>query len=124
MLDDLGMLCGKVGLFAGIVDDVEQLDAVVDDFGNAATAAVEAGFDAIEIHMGHGYLLSSFFSPNLNKRSDRYGGTTARRAELEQLAARASEGIDDLQPFKAREFVDALFEPGAGAVKAGAEARR
>ena len=34
------------------------------------------------------------------------------------------EGIDDLQPFKAREFVDALFEPGAGAVKAGAEARR
>ena len=50
---------------------LEQLDAVVDDFGNAATAAVEAGFDAIEIHMGHGYLLSSFFSPNLNKRSDR-----------------------------------------------------
>ena len=34
------------------------------------------------------------------------------------------EGIDDLQPFKAREFVDALFEPGAGAVKSGAEARR
>lgn len=65
----------------------EQLDAVVDDFGNAATAAVEAGFDAIEIHMGHGYLLSSFFSPNLNKRSDRYGGTTARRAELARRVA-------------------------------------
>lgn len=59
-----------------------QLEAVVDDFGAAAAHAVDAGFDAIEIHMGHGYLLSSFFSPNLNRRSDSYGGDTVRRAEL------------------------------------------
>lgn len=52
-----------------------QLDGVVDDFGAAAAHAVDAGFDAIEIHMGHGYLLSSFFSPNLNRRTDRYGVT-------------------------------------------------
>lgn len=65
----------------------EQLDEVVDDFGAAAANAVEAGFDAVEIHMGHGYLLSSFFSPNLNKRSDRYGGDTARRAELARRVA-------------------------------------
>jgi 2,4-dienoyl-CoA reductase-like NADH-dependent reductase (Old Yellow Enzyme family) len=65
----------------------EQLDAVVDDFGSAAAAAVSAGFDAIEIHMGHGYLISSFFSPNLNKRTDRYGGTTVRRAELARRVA-------------------------------------
>ncbi|MCV7288041.1 NADH:flavin oxidoreductase [Mycolicibacterium wolinskyi] len=65
----------------------EQLEKVVGQFGIAARNAVEAGFDAIEIHMGHGYLLSSFFSPNLNKRTDAYGGTTARRAELARRVA-------------------------------------
>lgn len=65
----------------------EQLDAVIDDFGTAAANAVEAGFDAIEIHMGHGYLLSSFFSPKLNKRSDSFGGDTVRRAELARRVA-------------------------------------
>jgi 4,4'-dithiodibutanoate disulfide reductase len=64
-----------------------QLDQVVDEFAAAAAHAVEAGFDAIEIHMGHGYLLSSFFSPRLNKRSDRYGGSTVRRAELARRVA-------------------------------------
>ncbi|OBJ51577.1 NADH:flavin oxidoreductase [Mycobacterium asiaticum] len=64
-----------------------QLEAVVDDFGAAARNAVEAGFDAIEIHMGHGYLLSSFFSPSLNKRRDNYGGDTTRRAELARRVA-------------------------------------
>ncbi|OBK16928.1 NADH:flavin oxidoreductase [Mycobacterium asiaticum] len=65
----------------------DQLEAVVDDFGAAARNAVEAGFDAIEIHMGHGYLLSSFFSPSLNKRRDSYGGDTTRRAELARRVA-------------------------------------
>lgn len=65
----------------------EQLDAVVDGFGAAAQNAVDAGFDALEIHMGHGYLLSSFFSPNLNRRTDRYGGDTVRRAELARRVA-------------------------------------
>jgi 2,4-dienoyl-CoA reductase-like NADH-dependent reductase (Old Yellow Enzyme family) len=61
---------------------VAQLGEVVDDFGAAARNAVAAGFDAIEVHLGHGYLVSSFFSPNLNKRTDQFGGDTARRAEL------------------------------------------
>lgn len=64
-----------------------QLEAVVEEFGAAARHAVEAGFDAIEIHMGHGYLLSSFFSPNLNRRTDDFGGDTARRAELARRVA-------------------------------------
>jgi hypothetical protein len=59
-----------------------QLDEVIDDFGAAARNAVDAGFDAIEVHLGHGYLVSSFFSPNLNKRNDRFGGDMERRAEL------------------------------------------
>ncbi len=52
----------------------EELDQVTRDFEDAARNAVEAGFDAIEVHLGHNYLLSSFMSPNLNKRTDEYGG--------------------------------------------------
>jgi 2,4-dienoyl-CoA reductase-like NADH-dependent reductase (Old Yellow Enzyme family) len=75
-----------------------QLDQVIDDFGAAARNAVDAGFDAIEVHLGHGYLVSSFFSPNLNKRSDRYGGDMARRAELarrvlERVRHEAGDGV-------------------------------
>jgi len=85
-----------MGLVRGAT--VSQLDALVDDFGTAAANAVDAGFDAIEIHMGHGYLLSSFFSPNLNRRTDRYGGNTVRRAELarrvaERVRARVGENV-------------------------------
>ncbi|MGV9746120.1 NADH:flavin oxidoreductase [Rhodococcus zopfii] len=57
-----------------------QLDRVVEDYEHAARNAVEAGFDALEVHLGHNYLLSSFMSPNLNKRTDRYGGSLEKRS--------------------------------------------
>lgn len=57
-----------------------QLDAVVEEFSAATAVAVSAGFDAIEVHLGHNYLLSSFFSPNLNKRKDDYGGSLEKRS--------------------------------------------
>jgi 4,4'-dithiodibutanoate disulfide reductase len=57
-----------------------QLDEVVTDFERAARVADQAGFDAVEVHLGHGYLLSSFLSPNLNRRRDDYGGSLANRA--------------------------------------------
>jgi 2,4-dienoyl-CoA reductase-like NADH-dependent reductase (Old Yellow Enzyme family) len=69
-----------MGLVRGAT--VAQLDQVISDFGAAARNAVDAGFDAIEVHLGHGYLVSSFFSPNVNKRTDRYGGDMVRRAEF------------------------------------------
>jgi 2,4-dienoyl-CoA reductase-like NADH-dependent reductase (Old Yellow Enzyme family) len=52
------------------------------DFGRAARAAREAGFDAVEVHLGHGYLLSSFLSPQLNRRHDEYGGSLENRARF------------------------------------------
>ncbi|WP_072690473.1 4,4'-dithiodibutanoate disulfide reductase [Rhodococcus marinonascens] len=58
----------------------EDLDRVIRDFEDAARNAVDAGFDAIEVHLGHNYLLSSFMSPNLNRRKDEYGGSLERRA--------------------------------------------
>lgn len=52
----------------------EGIKKVVDAFKDAAVRSVKAGFDVIEIHAAHGYLLSSFLSPNVNTRTDEYGG--------------------------------------------------
>lgn len=57
----------------------EDMVRVRDDFARATAMAVEAGFDMIEIHMAHGYLLSSFISPLSNVRSDEYGGSIQGR---------------------------------------------
>src|SRR5439155_17858381 len=59
-----------------------DLARVRDDFGTAARNAVAAGFDAVEVHLGHGYLLSSFLSPRLNRRRDGYGGSIEARARF------------------------------------------
>jgi len=56
----------------------EILDKIA-DFRKAASLAKQAGFDAIEIHAGHGYLLSQFLSPWTNHRTDRYGGQLENR---------------------------------------------
>ncbi len=58
----------------------EDLRKVSDDFANAAMALKNIGFDAVELHMGHGYLLSQFLCPWTNKRKDEYGGTIENRA--------------------------------------------
>jgi anthraniloyl-CoA monooxygenase len=55
------------------------MDAVVADFVAAARRGVDAGFDLVEIHAAHGYLLSSFLSPLSNRRTDEYGGSPANR---------------------------------------------
>jgi len=74
-----------------------QIDEVVGDFDRAARLAVDAGFDAVEVHLGHNYLLSSFMSPNLNRRRDRYGGSIENRARFGRRvveAVRAAVGDD------------------------------
>jgi len=56
-----------------------DMDSVRDDFVRAAEMAEEAGFDMLEIHFAHGYLLSTFISPLTNIRGDEYGGAQANR---------------------------------------------
>lgn len=67
----------------------EELARVTRAHANAARTAAESGFDAAEIHFGHNYLASSFLSPRLNKRTDRYGGSLRNRARLCRDIARA-----------------------------------
>ena len=57
----------------------EELYTLIDDYGAAADRAVKAGFDGVELHGAHGYLLNQFFTPLLNKRSDEFGGSLANR---------------------------------------------
>ena len=61
---------------------IDEIKSIVDDFGNAALRAKTAGFDAVEIHAAHGYLVHGFFSPFSNKRTDEYGGNLRNRARI------------------------------------------
>ncbi|MEZ5374147.1 MAG: NADH:flavin oxidoreductase [Microthrixaceae bacterium] len=73
-----------------------QLAEVVADFVTAAGVAVDAGFDVLELHLGHNYLLSSFLSPNLNRRRDRYGGSLENRLRFPRRVVDAVRGaVDD-----------------------------
>ena len=72
-----------------------DLDEVVADFERAARVAVAAGFDAVEVHLGHNYLLSSFLSPNLNKRTDDLGGSLEHRAAYPRRVVQAVRAATD-----------------------------
>lgn len=69
--------------------DLDGIDAVVDAFAAGARRAVQAGFDVLEIHAAHGYLLHQFLSPLSNARDDEYGGSLENRARLVLRVVRA-----------------------------------
>ena len=67
----------KTGARALTLAEVERLR---DDFIAAGSRAEKAGFDGVEIHGAHGYILAQFLSPEVNRRDDRYGGSLENRA--------------------------------------------
>lgn len=75
----VGVLSGRLWRKAMSESD---MDRIAGYYARAAELAGEAGFDAVEIHMGHGYLLAQYLSPLYNKRRDSFGGLAERRAEF------------------------------------------
>jgi len=67
---------------------LEEIPIIVERFGQAARRVKEAGFNAVDVHGGHGYLIASFLSPLTNKRVDGYGGDTQQRARFAVEVAR------------------------------------
>ncbi|WP_051940286.1 NADH:flavin oxidoreductase [Phaeacidiphilus oryzae] len=75
MFNPLAMRMGR----AATEDDIAR---IIGAHGEAARLAAEAGFDAVEVHLGHNYFASSFLSPRLNRRRDGYGGSLENRAKV------------------------------------------
>lgn len=73
-----------------------DIERITGDFASAARLLERAGFDAVEVHVGHGYLLSEFLSPKLNRRRDQWGGTLENRARFTrgvlEAVRRATDG--------------------------------
>ena len=83
--------------------DEAGIRGVIEAFVEAARRAVRAGFDVIEIHSAHGYLLHEFLSPLSNQRTDRYGGSLENRMRLSLEVARAvRQAIPDEMPLFVR----------------------
>jgi len=78
----------------------EEIDGIVDDFAAAAVRGREAGFDAIQLHGAHGYLMSQFISPLYNHRTDRWGGSAEnRRRFYTEVVHRVRQAIGPDFPF-------------------------
>ena len=73
--------------------DQAGIDAVVDGFRQAARRALKAGFDLVEIHAAHGYLIHEFLSPLSNQRTDNYGGSFQNRVRLMLQVAEAVRAV-------------------------------
>ena len=95
----------------------EGIAAVVDDFAAAAKRSLEAGFDVIEVHAAHGYLLHEFLSPLSNRRTDEYGGSFDNRVRLLLDVVRAvGAAVPGETPLVVRisatDWADIPVEPG------------
>ena len=90
---------------------VEDIRAVVKAYGAAARRAQNAGFDGVQIHAAHGYLLSQFLSPAFNRRNDAYGGDVRHRARavvevLQQIRQAVGREYPVLVKMNCRDFIE------------------
>ncbi|PWY68372.1 NADH oxidase [Aspergillus eucalypticola CBS 122712] len=95
-----------------------EVEKLVKDFAGAAKRAVRAGFDAIEVHAAHGYLLHQFLSPVSNHRTDRYGGSFENRIRLLlEVCDAIRVSIPDTMPLLVRISATDWFEFDEGLKK-------
>ena len=112
--------------------DLAGIQTVIADFAAAARRAVTAGFDVLELHAAHGYLLHQFLSPLSNRRTDEFGGSLQNRARLllrvvEAVRAEVGESVPLLVRFSATDYavdgwtVDETAVVAGWAAQAGAD---
>ena len=90
--------------------DQEYIDELVEDYGRSAANMRRAGIDGVEVHAAHGYLPMQFLSPAFNKRTDRYGGSPRRNAQLlleigESIRAQVSDDYTVGMRFSFDEYI-------------------
>lgn len=91
----------------------EELESIAKDYGAAAKRAVNAGFDLVEIHAGHSYLISQFLSPTMNNRTDEFGGSAENRSRFCRMVIdEVRRAIGPHVPISLRLSVDELVEGG------------
>jgi 2,4-dienoyl-CoA reductase-like NADH-dependent reductase (Old Yellow Enzyme family) len=92
---------------------VDEIKEMVERFAQACRRAKEAGFDGVQMHGGHGYLLSSFISPYTNRRTDEYGGDTEKRTKIiVDIIKRARELVGDDYPLMIKMNCDEFVPEG------------
>ena len=91
----------------------EEIESIAKDYGTAAKRAVNAGFDVVEIHAGHSYLISQFLSPTTNDRTDEFGGSAKNRARFcRMIIDEVRKAVGPRVPISLRLSVDELVEGG------------
>lgn len=91
----------------------EEIEVIVKKYGDAAKRAQTAGFDAVEVHCGHSYLISQFLSPLYNKRTDEFGGSAENRARLATMVIEeVRRQVGPFFPIIARISADEMLEGG------------
>jgi 2,4-dienoyl-CoA reductase-like NADH-dependent reductase (Old Yellow Enzyme family) len=102
-----------------------EIEETVAAFGSAASRAVQAGYDAVQIHAAHGYLLSEFLSPFFNHRTDAYGGSLENRARmLMQVVDRVQDAVGDEYPVLVKLNSEDRLEGGRDAPAGGRRRHR
>ena len=92
---------------------VEEIHHIVKKYGEAAKRAQTAGFDAVEIHAGHSYLISQFLSPITNKRTDEFGGSVENRTRFCRMVIdEVRKQVGPFFPIMLRLSADELMEGG------------
>jgi 2,4-dienoyl-CoA reductase-like NADH-dependent reductase (Old Yellow Enzyme family) len=91
----------------------EEINATIHAFGDAAKRGKNAGFDAVQLHASHGYLLAQFLSPHTNRRTDEWGGNPEKRTKfLAKVYSRAREAVGDDYPVLIKLSVEEGLENG------------
>ena len=92
---------------------VEEIENIAEKYAAAAKRAQTAGFDAVEIHAGHSYLICQFLSPLYNKREDEFGGNPENRARFcRMIIDKIRREVGDMFPLILRISADELIEGG------------